>query len=224
MKIFLIKFLSLLPHFIYKRININKIFQEKTFNEIIQNNNLKKEMFDGQSQDFISFHNKCKLYAEYGCGLSTLYSVNIAKKQTLSVDTDNDWIQNINKNILNPNLLNLDYVNVGPVGNWGMPKSYSHRSDFKSYLDIIWSHEEKPDFILIDGRFRVASFLTCLKFAEKNTIICFDDYVNRKIYNVVEEFEQPFLLNERQAYFKVNKDYDKEKLNNLIGKFEYVLI
>ena len=224
MKIFYFRILSLLPHFIYKRLNLNTYFSNSSFKKIIENDYITKELFEGRSEEFRTFHNDCKIYAEYGCGLSTLYSTNIAKKRTISVDTDINWVQKIKDNLLESNIIDIHYIDIGPTGNWGMPQSYSKRNNFKNYLNIIWSNNDKPDFVLIDGRFRIASFLTSLKFAEKNTIICFDDYVNRKIYNIVEEFEQPFLLNERQAYFKVSKDYDLEKLNNLIDKFEYVLI
>jgi len=224
MKNLYVRILSLLPHFIYKRIDLNKMFQSSTLEMIIKKNNISIELFDGQSEDFKNFHDKCKIYAEYGCGLSTLYSVDIAKKQTYSVDTDNDWVQNIKKNISNSSFLNLNYVDVGPTGNWGMPQTYSKRANFKSYLNNIWAYDSKPDFILIDGRFRVASFLTCLKFAESGTIICFDDYINRKIYHVVEEFEKPFLKNKRQAYFKVGSRHDPEKIDFVLNKFEYVLI
>lgn len=224
MKKLYLRILSLLPHFIYKRIDLNKLFQNSTLETIVENNRISIELFDGQSEDFRAFHRRCKVYAEYGCGLSTLYSVDVGKKQTLSVDTDDTWVQNIKKNVSNSSYLKLNYVDVGPTGNWGMPQTYSKRENFKNYLNNIWEYESKPDFILIDGRFRVASFLTCLKFAELGTVICFDDYVNRKIYHLVEEFEKPFLKNKRQAYFKVNNKHDSENIDLVLNKFEYVLI
>ena len=41
--------------------------------------------------------------------------------------------------------------------------------------------------VLIDGRFRVACFLFSLLNAKKDSIIIFDDYMNRSEYHVVEE-------------------------------------
>ncbi len=214
MNLYVLRLLSLLPQFIYKRI-IKKLKPPiEGFEDVVKSSvKIKENLFDGNSKNFVKFHKDCNIYAEYGCGLSTLYSVNSMEKKTLSVDTDQAWVEKILKHSKNKSLLNIQHVDLGATGNWGMPQNYLKRNNIKIYLKSLWAYKEKPDFILIDGRFRVASFLTSLKYASKDAIICFDDYVDREIYHIVEEFEKPFLEDKRQAYFKVKGDYDLKFLD-----------
>ena len=46
----------------------------------------------------------------------------------------------------------LKYINLGDVVEWGCPKSYSHRLDFKRYFNFIWDQSLKPDLVLIGVR------------------------------------------------------------------------
>ena len=67
-----------------------------------------------------------------------------------------------------------------------------------------------PDLILIDGRFRVSTFLSCvLKFPGAKVL--FDDYVDRENYHVVESVIKPKRTVGRIAEFKVPKHLPKEK-------------
>ena len=74
----------------------------------------------------------------------------------------------------------------------------------------------------MDGRFRVACFLTSLLNANKDSIIIFDDYILRPEYHIVEIFEKPIENDNRQAVFKVTGNYDSKKLKLFIEKFEFV--
>ena len=53
----------------------------------------------------------------------------------------------------------------------GTPEGYKYRHNFKKYLNGIWEKSFKPDLVLVDGRFRVACFLTSLLKADKGSII-----------------------------------------------------
>ena len=221
----ILKFLSLLPHFIFKKITKN-IDKKQKRDHYEQNFDLKKisnSLFNNHQDFFIQLINQSNVYGEYGSGYSTLYAVDIAKKKTFSSETSKNWSETIKDNIETKNLLNLLHVDVGDVSNWGWPINYSKSENFKAYFNHIWDHEIKPDFVLIDGRFRVATFLTTLKYAEKNTIVLFDDYIKRKQYEVVEIFEKPYKTNERQAIFKVSKNYNLDDLDFYISKFEFVM-
>lgn len=123
--------------------------------------------------------------------------------KVLAVDTAQAWVSHVrNVNQENPKL-DAIWVDVGPVGNWGRPISYEKRGAFEEYVEALWSREEKPDVVLVNGRFRVASFLTCLIRAEPGTKIIFDDYTNRPIYHVVEEFAERQETCGRQCLFHV---------------------
>ena len=181
------------------------------------------ELFDGQDELFKKNISEKTIYGEYGCGDSTLYLMKNYKIPIYSVDTSVFWTKKIKKE--NNNYLNIKYINLGEVGNWGKPKSYVLRNDFSNYFNWIWEQKEKPNTVLIDGRFRVSCFLTSVKFGEEGTKIIFDDYVKRKHYHVVEEFLKPSISNERQSLFIVphKSKIDLKKVETEIEKFSYVM-
>ena len=223
---FQLKLLSILPQFIYKRIVIRYFNDGKKsfiFEDVISNkSSILKNLFNGDSKLFTEHLESSTVYGEYGCGVSSVYAINFAEKATISVDTDSIWVEKVKKVVKYNSLLDISTVNLGEASIWGKPESYAFRENIKQYLNYIWSQKIKPDFVLIDGRFRVAAFLTTLKNANKGTIICFDDYVMRPIYHIVEEFETPLRHNSRQAIFCVNKNYDIKQLDYYIEKFEFV--
>ena len=82
-----------------------------------------------------------------------------------------------------------------------------------------------PDTVLIDGRFRVCCFFTCLKFAKEGTIIIFDDYFDRPYYHIVEKYLDIHQKCGRQAIFKIfNKEkFDSKTIDTEIKNFRHVL-
>jgi hypothetical protein len=79
-----------------------------------------------------------------------------------------------------------------------MPNTFGHpgpnsTSDEKiNYSEQILLLEKQEldniDFILIDGRFRVACCLKCLTVINDNCIIAFDDFLNRLEYHIVLDY------------------------------------
>lgn len=47
------------------------------------------------------------------------------------------------------------------------------------------SEQNMIDFILIDGRFRVACCLKCFNVITDNCLIAFDDFLNRENYHII---------------------------------------
>jgi hypothetical protein len=167
-----------------------------------------------------------KTYGEYGVGKSTEYVAKNSQARIISVDSDIKWIDKTRSEIgqIKSKLKSIDlhHVNLGPVGEWGRPLSYDNINNAHEYANYIWSQKIVPDFVLIDGRFRVYCFLTCVKRAPQNTVIFFDDYVERKYYHVVEKFVKPHELNARQAIFKVDKIENRELIQSYIDHFKFV--
>lgn len=89
-------------------------------------------------------------------------------------------------------MLHLTHCDLGEIGDWGTPINRDKSADFWRYMASPWdiAKREKliPDVVLIDGRFRVASFLYSLLSARVGTLLMFDDYLNREYYFVVENF------------------------------------
>ena len=225
----ILKSLSILPHFLFKRIvkklNIDKQnkHNQLSFSEIVSNSeSINKSLFDGDNELFKKYFDNSKIYGEYGVGVSTVFANRYKDKQTIAVDSDKNWIQNIRKNSLNSKNLEIIHVDLGKITSWGTPEGYKYRHNFKKYLNGIWEKSFKPDLVLVDGRFRVACFLTSLLKADKGSIIIFDDYTSRPEYHVIEIFEKPIATNNRQAVFQVSGNYDSKKLQLYIEKFEFV--
>ena len=183
----------------------------------------KYSAFESLDEDFKYYLENSKVYGEYGMGISTKLAVN-RNLIVFSVDTDLDWVLDC-KSEVDSELVKLKWIDLGEVKNWGFPISYEKIKNIDYYLKFIWEQNLKPDLVLIDGRFRVACFLTCLKYANEGTIIIFDDYIQRKTYHIVEKFISPYNYNNRQSFFKVpNKiNLNINEIDKLLSHFKYVM-
>ena len=194
--------------------------------KLLNKSKVSEELFAGYSQLFKNNLSPQSIYGEYGCGQSTFYVLENFDIPVYSVDSSKKWVNKIKINNKNNNL-NINYVNIGNVGedSWGRPDDYSMRDNFIKYADDIWSHQLKPNVILIDGRLRVLCFLVSLKKCDPGTKIIFDDYVTRKHYHIVEELIKPVSNDGSQCLFEVDdkKKLDMNKLDLLINKFNYIL-
>ena len=162
----------------------------------------KEVLFGGHDALFKKAFVKESVYAEYGCGASTIWVANNIDCKIFSVDSSAGWIGQVKKECKSLKPI-LHLADVGPVGDWGMPIDYEKSDNFTDYTDWIWTDNKKPNIILIDGRFRVCCFLTCLINGEKGTKIFFDDYTNRPMYHFVEKFLKPTETCGRQALFVI---------------------
>ena len=119
-------------------------------------------------------------------------------------------------------ILLLNRVDLGEIAAWGYPTTYRHRNRFHDYVVSPWRHGVKPDLVLIDGRFRVASFLHSLLTAEPGTRLIFDDYNNRPHYHLVEEFCPVKEREGRQALFLVPDQLERPAIVAEEERFLYV--
>lgn len=209
-------FKNFLPPFI--TINLRKLLISLGLTNIS-----KYSAFDNEDEDFKSMLRSSKVYGEYGMGDSTKLALN-ENLIVYSVDTDRYWVIECKKKLFSKSS-SLKWIDFGRVKSWGYPISYNKIDKIDNYLNFIWVQDRKPDLVLIDGRFRVACFLTCLLYADEGTLIIFDDYPLRENYHIVERFINPFDNNYRQSFFKVpnQKFLDLEKINELMSHFKYVM-
>ena len=168
-------------------------------------------LFRGEDKKFKEILCFCKVYAEYGCGKSTIWVAKNTSAKIVSVDTSETWIKKVSKTIGDEDKTSfLKFIDLGPIEGWGRPVGYSKADDFCQYTDWIWKQKTLPDTVLIDGRFRVCCCLTSLKYALAGTILIFDDYVNREKYHFVEKYLKPSEFFGQQAFFIVP---DKSKID-----------
>lgn len=143
---------------------------------------------------------KGHLYMEYGSGGSTVLAAR-AGARVISVEGDPHFRESVAKKVAAaaPDIhADLIHADIGLTREWGRPvltrPTASRVAAWTRYLEVPWSRPEldgcNPDVILVDGRFRVAAALTCLRHlgADGRSEILFDDYVDRPHYRVAENF------------------------------------
>ena len=183
-------------------------------------------LFDGDDSLFKDLIKNIDIYFEYGCGKSTEYMYRFTKSKIFSVDTSKEWIDKI-QSITDDKIddrLNLKWIDVGEIENWGQPKSFKMRKNFTIYVDWLWKQNKEPGLVLIDGRFRILCFLTTLRYSPIGTKIIFDDYKERQLYHIVEEFSPVIDRCGRQALFESNIKAKDMITDEVLLSFQNIII
>ena len=169
-------------------------------------------------------------YLEYGSGASTSFALNLESLKSVTVvETDMAfiWAQEkaARERFKNGGMpaLTLHDIDLGPVGLYGFPETWSKMETFAQYWRTPWEGTANFDLVLIDGRFRVSTFLWNLVSARPGTTIIWDDYFPRTRYHVVEHIIKPLEKCGRQARFEVPDSLDVGEIHRLISEFRMVL-
>lgn len=171
---------------------------------------------------------RSRCFLEYGSGASTIHAHNVARVRfTISVETDRQWASKVADSLdKNGSTALITHCDVGPVGEWGMPVSREGMDRYWRYMTAPWDIARQrgwiPDIILIDGRFRVASFLFSLISARVGTTILFDDYLNRPAYGLVEEFCRLESRHGRMGLFIARHDYSTVEITRRIAQYSVI--
>lgn len=167
-------------------------------------------------------------YLEYGCGGSTVYACNNAKVKTvISVETDKTWADKVRHSLESTeSALYIEHCDIGELGEFGKPKNLDKVEDYWKYIVTPWEIAKQahqvPDVVLIDGRFRVASFLYSLVCARVGTPIFFDDYFERPQYFVAEAFCKLTERHGRMALFTTSHNYALTDLIARIAQYSVI--
>ena len=206
--------------------------RKKILDRIIPNRQLKKNiknlkdssLFSGNDRLFKELIRTSKIYAEIGCGQSTVYVCSLsneAPEEIICVDSSNEWLKLIASLAIKRQPV-LHHVDFGVLSQWGRPISYDNIEKVEEYASIIFK-EASPDLILIDGRFRVYCFCVCLRLAKPGTKILFDDYVIRPHYSIIENIIKPIETCGRQALFVRPNKINLNEVDLMIRNFKYVM-
>lgn len=168
-----------------------------------------------------------KFYMEYGAGDSTFLAKKY-KKKFISLEADKSFYSYLKKSIHQ-----IKYVNIGPTKYYSIPilPIFFIKNKINQYSNYIANISDTfkivPDFILIDGRFRVLTILRIILFLKKeknikNIIIIIDDYLDRHHYKIIEDIIKVNLIG-RFGVIKYNAKtkINLKKLNVAIKKFIY---
>jgi hypothetical protein len=178
----------------------------------------KPHMEDAGNQCFREKIAGVQCYLEYGCGGSTVYAAKVANVPSIiAVDTNREWVDRVTGSIQgSEGRFFIEHCDLGPTGDWGVPKSDEKRKFFWRYVVTPWNTAKQnsltPELVLIDGRFRIASFLFSLLSAPEGTTILFDDYFDRPHYAVAEEFCRVDQRRGRMAVFKTTRSFSQTDL------------
>ena len=163
---------------------------------------------------FYKYLNQCSYYFEFGSGGST-YQASLRDniKSIFSVESDLNWFKNLIKILKNSNKINIIYNHLNTQKNtWGNPGPNCTDIQKISYSNHINNLDrdikEKLDFILIDGRFRVACCLKCHQNINDDCLIAFDDFLNRPQYHIILQFFNIIdkTIDNRMVILKKKKD------------------
>ena len=101
-------------------------------------------MTDNEINLFAKYRDKSDRYFEWGCGGSTYFCKD--KCSITSIDNNYEWVQKIIKDFEGRIL----YVDVGRVGEWGVPAEPYEKDKWSAYAKAWNLREQDTDLILID--------------------------------------------------------------------------
>lgn len=184
---------------------------------------------EGGTDRFVRALQASSFYLEYGSGGSTILAAR-SNKRFISVDSDKYFLRAVHKKIgkLSAEQI-LIHSDVGLNGPWGIPifktKTEARLRRWSQYPEAPWKvilsgRLGLPDLVMIDGRFRVACALTCIKYLmdSPRATILFDDYANRPNFKIVEEFAALDGIAGRMAIFKA-KPHSEGELNKCLSRY-----
>ncbi len=157
---------------------------------------------DAENDYFYNRLKSARFYLEYGAGASTVAAAKVGC-QTITIESDRKIIQYVEAHLKQKNINNnisLIHRSVGFLGPYGspfisifFPLSSSRRNLFRNYSGPPGGTlSYRPDFILVDGRFRVSCALRLLYHFQidghQEYELIVDDYSSRPCYHVLEKF------------------------------------
>ena len=174
---------------------------------------------------FYKYLNKTSVYFEYGSGATT-YQATLRNNIThiFTVDGDLAWLNNLKKQITYNNITYFfNEMDVKPK-TWGHPGKNAtniQKINYSNYIKTIpHSQQQSIDMVFINGRFRIACCLKCFDIIRDDTLILFNDFLNRPKYHVVLQY---FDIIEQTSDKKMVVLKKKQNITvpiNIINKYE----
>jgi hypothetical protein len=142
---------------------------------------------------------------EYGSGGSTVLAAELGAT-VWSVESDPDWAAMMRDWLANhpaKGRAHVVHIDVGPTKAWGYPRDEAAFRQWPDYPMQVWDMPgfTHPDVVLVDGRFRLACFLTVAHRITRPCTLFFDDYAPRAAYHKAEALCRPTRMIGRMAQF-----------------------
>ena len=169
-------------------------------------------------------------FLEYGSGGSTRLAAAIGVPHIVSVESDRAFAAAVEAAVTaadSKSQCKVIHADIGRTKGWGYPTGFEGFQRWPNYAlapwDFVRANHLSPDFILIDGRFRVSCFLASLLEARPGTHILFDDYGDRvPRYGHVERFLKPAEQIDRSAIFIVPEKLPIRAVARALARFAII--
>lgn len=165
-----------------------------------------------------------KVLLQYGCSSVTALACELGNVQkVVSVEAEKAKSDQIYQSIISKEKLHMVHANVGDLS---QPTYDAKFKSYHTYMVYPWALVDKymltPDTILIDGQFKVASFLYSLICAEEGTDILFNDFYKNPQFEIVRNFCAVESKYGDMAHFIVKKDYLMSDITAHIAKYSVI--
>jgi hypothetical protein len=174
--------------------------------------------FTQKEKDFlIRKLNQSVHYLEFGAGESTILASQSNTIKTINcVETCKIWADNIRKKIKKS--AKIDYVDVNSnCTGYGRPIDDKKKHNWPIYQE--YSHNKEYDLCLIDGRFRVASFLNSYLNAKPNCCLLIHDYQRKNYKEIEKAVEIHKMVDTFGVFFKQSK-FNNSLILEIIEKYK----
>lgn len=168
-------------------------------------------------------------YLEFGAGASTVYAAGLPWiKHIDSVESSESFIEThlklfpVIEKAIRAQKLNFLMVDIGDTRKWGFPKHHTKKHLWPNYPLCVFTKKSVHDLVLIDGRFRVSSALSCILNTPDNCKIIIHDFWNRKQYHVLLEFLSVKEQVDTMGVFEKKSKVNTKKIQSLIKKYQYL--
>lgn len=142
---------------------------------------------------FYKYINAAHVYFEYGSGGST-YQASLRENigKMYSVESDREWQEKVKQTIKGTHITFLFNEMDTRPNTWGDPgvnSTMAQRINYSNQLGMLTKEEQTAiDFVLIDGRFRVACCLKAFSLLRPECFVAFDDFLTRPQYAIVLDY------------------------------------
>lgn len=132
---------------------------------------------------------------EFGIGGSTGIAAEYPLDQLIGIDSHPDWIAQCHRDpriaaLAAKGKVALHHIDIGPVKEWGIPANAAHAAKWRHYSLAIWPKlgGHIPDFVFVDGRFRLSCALQSLLRLPSLKALGFHDFWDRPHYHPILDF------------------------------------
>lgn len=178
-------------------------------------------MSESELKLFRHYLSKSRQYFEFGSGGSTVLAAGHGLT-VHGVESDQQWVEALKEKL--GASCQVAWCDIGPTGAWGVPVNQDRRENFPAFSRSILDQREDYDFVLVDGRFRVACTLATIKksmLQDAAAIIFIHDFWNRPQYHIALLFLEHLESSETAGVFKPRDNIDMEMLERIYQRYAH---